>query len=112
MEKLSREKIFEIIKLVTTFIVGVASAVLFDSCSVFMSVNKHNAHSNQSIEACRSLISLRFLIYGGRVTLISTLNVEDLLIDLHTKLLTFIEYTTTPEERSQRLKLLSDLRKK
>lgn len=63
-------------------------------------------------EACRSLISLRFLIYGGRVTLISTLNVEDLLIDLHTKLLTFIEYTTTPEERSQRLKLLSDLRKK
>lgn len=57
MEKLSREKIFEIIKLVTTFIVGVASAVLFDSCSVFMSVNKHNSHSNQSIEQSATMDS-------------------------------------------------------
>ena len=44
-------------------------------------------------EACKSMVLIRMLCCGGRVTLPTTLNVKDLLINLHVSVCTLMDYS-------------------
>lgn len=51
---LPKSKIYKIIELLVTFILGVASVLLVESCTVSMSVSKNNQNSTQKTEQTSS----------------------------------------------------------
>ena len=51
---MTRQKIYKIIELATTFILGVAATLLMDSCSASMSLFWKNQGSSQSTEQSTS----------------------------------------------------------
>ena len=48
--KMTKPQIYKIIELATTFILGVAAAILLDSCTASMSLFWKNQNSSQSTE--------------------------------------------------------------
>lgn len=46
---MSKTTIMKLVELIASFIVGVASVLLCNSCSAFLSVNRNNTNSNQEI---------------------------------------------------------------
>ena len=48
--KMTKQQIYKIIELATTFILGVAAAILLDSCTASMSLFWKNQGSSQSTE--------------------------------------------------------------
>lgn len=48
--RISAEKWIEIVKLISTFVVGVISALFVQSCTLSLSVSKNNSNSTQRTE--------------------------------------------------------------
>ena len=49
-QKMTKQKIYKIIELVTTFILGVAATLLLDSCTASMSLFWKNQNSSQGTQ--------------------------------------------------------------
>ena len=47
---MDKKKIFEIIKIVVTAIISIATVLLVESCTMSMSISKYNTNSKQSTE--------------------------------------------------------------
>lgn len=48
--KITPQQCIEIVKLISTFIIGVITCMCVQSCTVSMSVSKNNSNSSQSTE--------------------------------------------------------------
>nr|DAH62819.1 MAG TPA: protein of unknown function (DUF4972) [Microviridae sp.] len=48
--KITPQKWIEIVKLISTFIIGVISCLFVQSCTASMSISKYNSNSSQSTE--------------------------------------------------------------
>lgn len=48
--KIAPTQWIEIVKLISTFIIGVISALFIQSCTASMSISKYNSNSNQKTE--------------------------------------------------------------
>ena len=63
--KISSQQWIEIIKLVSTFAIGVVSALFAQSCTASMSISKYNSNSSQRTEqtSTSSLDSIKMNIH-------------------------------------------------
>lgn len=52
--KISSQQWIEIIKLISTFIIGVITTLSVQSCTASMSISKYNSNSNQNTEQSAS----------------------------------------------------------
>lgn len=52
--KISSQQWIEIIKLISTFVIGVIAALSVQSCTASMSISKYNSNSNQNTEQTSS----------------------------------------------------------
>lgn len=48
--KITPNQWIEVVKLISTFIIGVISCLFLQSCTASMSISKYNSNSNQSTE--------------------------------------------------------------
>lgn len=48
--KITPNQWIEIVKIISTFIIGVISCLFLQSCTASMSISKYNSNSNQSTE--------------------------------------------------------------
>ena len=48
--KITSQQWIEVIKLISTFIIGVITTLFAQSCTASMSISKYNSNSNQSTE--------------------------------------------------------------
>lgn len=48
--KISPQQWIEIVKLISTFIIGIITVLLVQSCTASMSISKYNSNSSQSTE--------------------------------------------------------------
>ena len=52
--KITPQQWIEIVKLISTFIIGIITCLFVQSCTVSMSVSKHNSNSTQNTEQTSS----------------------------------------------------------
>lgn len=55
---MSKQKLYEIIKIVVTAILAVAATLLVESCTMSLSVSKNNSNSSQSTQQSTTVDSL------------------------------------------------------
>lgn len=55
---MSKQKIYEIIKIIVTAILAVAATLLMESCTLSLSVSKNNSNSTQSTQQSTQVDSL------------------------------------------------------
>jgi hypothetical protein len=52
--KITSQQWIEVVKLISTFIIGLITALFVHSCTASMSISKYNSNSNQSTEQTSS----------------------------------------------------------
>lgn len=52
--KITPQQWIEVVKLISTFIIGVISCLCVQSCTMSMSISKYNSNSNQNTEQTSS----------------------------------------------------------
>lgn len=48
--KITPQQLIEVVKLISTFIIGLITALFIQSCTVSMSISKYNRNSSQNTE--------------------------------------------------------------
>ena len=52
--KITSNQWIEVVKLISTFVIGLITALFVQSCTASMSISKYNSNSNQNVEQSSS----------------------------------------------------------